>query len=170
MKTKERILLYSNEPDLIYGSYEDFRKVYEEDCKLNDIQPIEDGEFEWFSEFEDNNNWDFFTTQIEEIKGVFLAVGYCGTWRGSKGAGIVSNDLMDLITTLCDCVDIVSIYLNPDGSIHFEGAHHDGTDIFTIYQLNKKGVVIAEHHKEEWKERELHEKLNNNNYCKQIRL
>jgi len=150
-------LLYSNEPDVVYGSSYAFRKAYEENCKENEV----DGEWSWF-ESEDNFFWEDAEYKIKSMDkqaSNFLLVGYCGTWRGSFPGGKIEAYLYDLILKAIRNLDYVSIYIN-NGAIEISGIHHDGSNSYTIHGLNKRAERTIEKWEHELSEQELHEKLN----------
>jgi len=157
----EKVLLYSNEADVVYGSFDGLRKAYEEWCDENGVEIEDDGEWSWF--YSDNDlSWqdaEYEIKSMDKQASNFLLVGYCGTWRGSFPGGKIEAHLYDLILKAVRNLDYVSIYVN-DGAIEISGHHHDGSNSYTIHGLNKRAEKTIEKWEDLLSEQELHEKLN----------
>lgn len=100
----------------------------------------------------EEDNYDYVELALEDLKydvnklidekGWLIAYGTIGTWRGDIEAGLVIRSYYDLTRLMfgrcSDCY--VSLYNNGDGTLSVETAHHDGTNYFTIKQLNERGM------------------------------
>lgn len=100
----------------------------------------------------------------------FLLVGTFGGWRGRESGGIMSWDLSELIRKCVQNVDYATFELTDEGTIEFTGYHHDGTNQYTIMELNGRAWKTIEKWEDLLSERELHEKLNCKYYTKKIQL
>lgn len=131
------ITLYTNEID----NYEELRKDYEENCAANGIEPEEDGEFGYFDLCCEDNyyNLKYLLEKINKKFPFFLAVGSNGGWRGRAQGGAVFESLVDLFSELCSNVDYVTLTYE-DGHLCFSGSHHDGSNYYDIYALNKRAI------------------------------
>lgn len=91
-------------------------------------------------------NLKYDVERLIEKNGWLVAVGTIGTWHGNVPSGKIIRtfeDLTNLMFGRCsDCY--VNLYLNDEGTMSVQTAHHDGTNYFTIKQLNGKGMQFVE--------------------------
>lgn len=116
-------------------------------CEDHGIEPTEEGStdfYEWAAE-EARINWEEDVESIKNCKGYNVPVVVCGTlglWNGMRKVGPVRVDSVSQAIGLCggqsiEEMDIVWV----DGAIMVYAYHHDGTNIFEISALNKKGLA-----------------------------
>ena len=129
----------------LYNDYdynvEDYRDTYLNHCDANGIDVEDDVpmEFiqnildeEWFSLLYDRLEFNPYNTDC-------VILGTLGLWNGKKQiVPTREKTLMEAIKNCCrDCdynrIDIV------DGHIEVTSAHHDGTNVYEIHVLNKRG-------------------------------
>lgn len=155
-KETEKISLFNTE----YNG--DLRKLYEEDCRESGYEPEPDGEWQWWSDLVWDIYWPDFKYEMKQLSkkyDYFLCVGSCGLWNGRSEGGAVSDDLLGLIECIAGNCDDFEITLE-DGYLSFSGYHHDGSNYYEIYALNKRANrTIDSYGGDLTANRELNEKL-----------
>ncbi len=124
-------------------------KDYVEYCELNEITPEPEGSndyYEW--EAEENQRYveDFFENlRYVKFDTPVIITGSLGLWNGRKEIYpmvVESTDKPSLYNAVKKCIngmDDFKVELS-EGEIVVHGYHHDGTNIFTISKLSKKGI------------------------------
>jgi hypothetical protein len=124
-------------------------KDYVEYCELNEITPEPEGSndyYEW--EAEENQRYveDFFENlRYVKFDTPVIITGSLGLWNGRKEIYplvVESTEKPSLYNAVMKCIngmDDFKVELS-EGEIVVHGYHHDGTNIFTISKLSKKGI------------------------------
>lgn len=131
-------------------NYDEWYNDFIEFCELNDIEYTEyDANSEFFHNWVNktlNNNWENFIFDIKhsnESNNECVILGYVSRWNGCFDIYPTKvNNLYDAIIKCVGECEYVSI-TNINGVIKVCSAHHDGTNIFTIHKLNKKGLCVV---------------------------
>ena len=172
-ETENKIVLYTNE----ISCYDELKKEYLEHCHINEIEPEENGEYAYHSFMCDQMWMDFMSDTLPELEKQaekFLMVGTSGTWQGRRAGGLVSTYLKTIISKFTEKLDNVTItYDSADGSIELSGSHHDGSNYYTVYALNKRAeraIDAAESAHDTIQSRYFHEKLDQKYYKRQLML
>lgn len=118
------------------------REEYEEACEVNGWEPGDEDDFyEWCREETDIN----FEDDLENIKCCkeynipVVITGHLGLWWGKPEIEPVRMETVyDAIMRCMDKADYVTVEWN-DGEVIVYATHHDGTNVFTINALSKKG-------------------------------
>lgn len=125
-------------------SYEDYKEWCEE--MEEDIYP--EGSDEYWQQcsriFE--NDWDDFKANMKYSKWNVpcMITGFIGKWDGHHDINpVYSNTLVDAIENCANMGDDAEVNLK-DGYIEVLAKHHDGTNIFEIHILSKKGLAEVE--------------------------
>lgn len=141
MEKKEYVLATTSTDGFTYEEYKFF-------CEDHEIEPGEEnsGEFyEWCTE-EACINWKDDLENIKHCKEYNVPVvitGTLGLWDGRHKISPVRVDSVYQAVQLCmdgrsiEDVDVKWV----DGVIMVYAHHHDGTNIFEVSALNKKGVA-----------------------------
>ena len=67
--------------------------------------------------------------------------GYAKCWDGEFAGGELFVDVQSAVKKLTNGrYDDIEIFQTPDNKIEFHGLHHDGTNIYTISAITKKGL------------------------------
>lgn len=87
----------------------------------------------------DNDEWDYFTSNMKEVfkTSSFVARGTIQRWNGCFGASKVLYDYEDFIKFISG-YDYVAIY-EDSGKLLVDLMHHDGTHHFELRQPTSKG-------------------------------
>ena len=101
--------------------------------------------------------------------GECLVMETAGLWNGySDGAGIRTitsgEDILNCLSKDCDQCRVV---LNENGLVMY-GYHHDGTNVYTFYKLNNKGVEYWEKHEDDYNESKILQNLIRGKMAKKI--
>ena len=121
---------------------------------------------------------DMIDLEIEDFKtdaafdfdlGECLVMATAGLWNGySDGAGIRTitsgQDILNCLSKDCDECRVV---LNENGLVMY-GYHHDGTNVYTFYKLNNKGVEYWEKHEDDYNESKILQNLIRGKMAKKI--
>lgn len=121
---------------------------------------------------------DMIDLEIEDFKtdaafdfdlGECLVMATAGLWNGySDGAGIRTitsgEDILNCLSKDCDQCRVV---LNENGLVMY-GYHHDGTNVYTFYKLNNKGVEYWEKHEDDYDESKILQNLIRGKMVKKI--
>lgn len=157
-----RTILYDNSNIDYTGLYEEFKSY----CIDNGIDYTKyPNDSTYFFEWVDNlllQEWEDFEHNIsysEDGKQECVVLGSLGLWYGECNIKPKKFDnLLKAILTCIRNIDYVQISFE-DGRINVNSIHHDGTNSFSIYKLNKKGRNIVDT-----------DKLNNKNYHAKYKL
>ena len=124
-------------------------KDYVEYCELNEITPEPEGSddyYEWEAEENQRCVEDFFENlRYVKFDTPVIITGSLGLWNGRKEIYpmvVESTDKPSLYNAVQKCIngmDDFKVELS-EGEIVVHGYHHDGTNIFTISKLSKKGI------------------------------
>ena len=124
-------------------SYED----YLEYCEMNDMEPGDKDSMEFFEWLEDAARMDYEADlyHIMHCKSYNVPVVVCGTvglWNGRHE--IVPTRVESVYEAIQRCYgrsidDLEAVW--EDGVITVYAYHHDGTNVFEINALNKKGIA-----------------------------
>lgn len=85
--------------------------------------------------------WDDVEYEMKKIfdgKRKFLAVGTCGTWRGTFKGGFMFDNFKRLINNVLEDCDYYRIW-DENGHLFVQGWHNDGTNIVEIKELTDRG-------------------------------
>ena len=101
--------------------------------------------------------------------GECLVMATAGLWNGhSDGAGIrtitFGQDILNCLSKDCDQCRVV---LNENGLVMY-GYHHGGTNVYTFYKLNNKGVEYWEKHEDDYNESKILQNLIRGKMVKKI--
>lgn len=142
MSKKQFTLVDTYDSGLTYADYVDF-------CEANEITPApEDSNdyYEWESDETQRLAEDFFENlRYVKFDTPVIITGSLGLWNGRKEIYpmvVESTDKPSLYNAVMKCVngmDDFKVELS-EGEIVVHGYHHDGTNIFTISKLSKKGI------------------------------
>ena len=129
----------------LYNDYdynvEDYRDTYLNHCDANGIDVEDDVPMEFIQNILDEEWFSLLYERLENnpYNTDCVILGTLGLWHGRKQiVPTREKTLMDAIKNCCrDCdynrIDIV------DGHIEVTSAHHDGTNVYEIHILNKRG-------------------------------
>lgn len=164
-KETKKICLFSSDYD------GDLREEYEDYCRESGYEPEPDGEWQWWSDLVWDVYWPDFKYEMKQLSkkfDYFLCVGSCGLWNGRSEGGAVSDDVLELIEKIARSCDDFEVFL-VDGHLEFEGHHHDGSNYYSIYALNKRANRTIDAYCEDLTaNRELNEKLEKPYYMSKI--
>ena len=170
---KTKTVLYTNE----ISCYDELRREYLEYCKENEIESEKGGEYAHHS-FMCDQMWEDFKTDtlpsLESQADKFLVIGSAGTWQGRRDGGFLSTYLTTIIEKFVEKLDLVTItYDSSNGSIELSGSHHDGSNYYTVYALNRRAqraIDAAESVYDDIQSQYFHNKLDNKYYKRQLLL
>lgn len=139
--------LYSGEYTIATTSTDGFDyEEYVEDCEINGMEPGDKDSieyYEWCADEARNN----FQQDLENIKDCtaynipVLVSGRLGLWWGKLEITPERKDsVYDAIIDCFSGTDEVEIKYN-NGKIIVFASHHDGTNVFIINALSKKGIA-----------------------------
>lgn len=129
----------------LYNDYnyniEDYRDTYLNHCDANGIDVEDDVPMEFIQNILDEEWFSLLYERLENnpYNTDCVILGTLGLWNGKKQiVPTREKTLMEAIKNCCrDCdynrIDIV------DGHIEVTSAHHDGTNVYEIHILNKRG-------------------------------
>lgn len=132
MKQKE-FILWSSEID------EDMAQdLYKETCEANDWTLEERPSFsDWLEDYQ-SELWNDFKTEIQSF-GDCVLVGTIQRWNGRINGQARYSSVLSAILKCIEGMDFVEVKWN-DGHLEIEAVHHDGTNTFSLYLLNSKGI------------------------------
>lgn len=132
MKQKE-FILWSSEVD------EDAAQdLYKETCVANGWTPEEHPPFsDWLEDYQ-IELWNDFKTEIQSF-GDCVLIGIIRRWNGPAHIQAKYNNVLSAVQACGKSADFVEVKWN-DGHLEIEAAHHDGTNTFSLYLLNSKGI------------------------------
>jgi hypothetical protein len=142
MSKKQITLIDTYNSGLEYSDYVEY-------CELNEITPEPEGSNDYY-EWEAEENQRFVEDFFENLRYVkfdtpVIITGSLGLWNGRKEIYplvVESTDKPSLYNAVQKCIngmDDFKVELS-EGEIVVHGYHHDGTNIFTISKLSKKGI------------------------------
>ena len=126
-------------------SYED----YLEWCEEMEVEPAEEGSYEFIDwcQHECKNDWDDFKDNMKYSpynNMCCMITGCLGLWWGKPTIQPVKcNSIVEAIEKCAQKCDDIEVTLE-DGYIKVFAKHHDGTNLFEIHLLSKKGIERAE--------------------------
>lgn len=127
-------------------SYED----YKEWCEEMDEEVYPENSEEYYQQcyriFE--NDWDDFKSNMKYSKWNIpcMITGTLGLWNGRPEINpVYCGTLIEAIQKCTNNSDDAEVNLK-DGYIEVLGKHHDGTNVFEIHILSKKGEMAAKRH------------------------
>lgn len=134
------ILTSEVDPDDFREDYEDFIAF----CEEYNIEQNDDNFYEWCADIIEEN----YRCDMENIKECdaynvpVLVTGVLGLWWGeSKISPMQFHSVYDAIRSCIECSDADKVCVEfINGVIVAKCAHHDGTNVFTIRALSKKGI------------------------------
>lgn len=142
MSKKQITLIDTTDSGLTYQDYVEF-------CEANEITPsTEDSNeyYEWESEETQQFAEDFFCNlKYVKFDTPVIITGSLGLWNGRKEIYpmlVESSENPSLYNAVMKCIngmDEFKVELS-EGEIVVHGYHHDGTNIFTISKVSKKGI------------------------------
>lgn len=120
---------------------------------------------------DEQENWDILEDHMYSLCAPFyslLAVGSCGTWRGSFAGGFVASSFKELIAKLGKDCGYYKIFCEVKGKhcgpLTIKCSHHDSTNVARVKGITEKGMYAFE----DWEagrgfnnlsEKEMHEKM-----------
>ena len=139
--------------DSILERYEDLDTVKGIMAELDDngrtADSFTDDEAYTFAQNEIDGDWDFLMEQAEwadkENPGYYVVKADLGLWDGHHAGGRIFNSLREAIRQMAGDMDSVAIYEDDRGNAEIKCGHHDGTNVYQIRRLNKKGAYAYEH-------------------------
>ena len=142
MSKKQITLIDTYNSGLEYSDYVEY-------CELNEITPEPEGSDDYY-EWEAEENQRFVEDFFENLRYVkfdtpVIITGSLGLWNGRKEIYplvVESTEKPSLYNAVQKCIngmDDFKVELS-EGEIVVHGYHHDGTNIFTISKLSKKGI------------------------------
>jgi len=126
--------------------YED----YVEWCEDMDEEVYPDNSDQYWNWVYDcrETDWEdlWYSLKSSELnKETILVTGQLGLWNGRPTiVPQVFNGICEAIQKCLNDMDYYRIFLQKDGSLEVQGIHHDGTNIFYLHRLNKKGLAAVE--------------------------
>ena len=142
MSKKQITLIDTTDSGLTYQDYVEF-------CEANEITPSteeSDEYYEWESEETQQFAEDFFCNlKYVKFDTPVIITGSLGLWNGRKEIYpmlVESSEHPSLYNAVMKCIngmDDFKVELS-EGEIVVHGYHHDGTNIFTISKVSKKGI------------------------------
>ena len=129
----------------LYNDYdyniEDYRDAYLDYCDANGID-VEDEVSMWFIQNMIDDEWFSLLDDILENNPYnvdCVVLGTLGLWNGKKQiVPTREKTLMEAIKNCCRGCDYNRIDI-VDGHIEVKSVHHDGTNVYEIHILNKRG-------------------------------
>ena len=123
-------------------------KDYCECCEDNGRTPARedsDAYYNWLSD-QIVEDWDCLLANIKYSKnnGRCIITGTLGLWWGHPEIeAVVCDSLVEAIKK-CNENDYIEVFENEeDGSVEVHSIHHDGTNIFNIYPINKRAARLS---------------------------
>lgn len=136
MKQKE-FILWSSEID-----EEDAQNLYKEACEINAWTSEERPSFyDWLEDYQ-GLLWNDFKEEIQEF-GDCILFGTIQRWNGYAKGQAQYNTVLSAVLKCIEGMDFVEVKW-VDGHLEIEARHHDGTNTFSLYLLNSKGVNAGE--------------------------
>lgn len=122
-----RVLYDKNDNYVSIEEYEDY-------CEGEEIEPTEDGYYEYSADMEQEYYDDALAECSRLFKGKVKMNGNVQRWDGDTAISTIK--LPDIDTALDACIssgeEIVKIIFENDNSLWVAVEHHDGTNYFTI--------------------------------------
>ena len=134
-------LIYSNEIDRVWGSYDEAERWAREALldEHAEEEITDDMIWTWlYSELELEAE-DFWAGVRANKDGNWLVIANIGTWQGRRDGGKVFPSLSAALSAVCDNMDYVTIEEDARGGVHARCVHHDGANHFDIYRLSARG-------------------------------
>lgn len=134
-------------------SYED----YLEWCEEMDEEPAEDESSEFYDWCQRTNelDWDDFKANMKYSAYAnvpCMITGALGLWWGRPTINPVKcNSIVEAVEKCIGSCDDAEIKLE-DGHIEVLAKHHDGTNVFEIHILSKKGIERSECAERNWED------------------
>ena len=129
----------------LYNDYdyniEDYRNTYLNHCDANGIDVEDDVPMEFIQNILDEEWFSLLYDILENnpYNVDCVVLGTLGLWNGKKQiVPTREKTLMEAIKNCCRCCDYNRIDI-VDGHIEVKSVHHDGTNVFEIHILNKRG-------------------------------
>lgn len=134
-------LIYTNEIDRAFGSYDEAERFAREALlEDHDEEEITDDMiWHWLYDSLDMDADDFWREVRSHSEGIWLVIADVGTWQGRYDGGKVFSDLSAALRAVCNDMDDITIEEDARGNVHATGRHHDGTDHYEIYRLSPRG-------------------------------
>ena len=166
-KKKEESVLLESQCEITMDEIRDH-------CEDNGRPVPEEGSTEYWELVGEFREWDcddFKNDMCYSFKlGKCLVTGYAGLWDGRHAGGTIIdvNKGGDLFQLARNCDDI-KVVLDPDDGLVVYGYHHDGTNRYTVRQLNKRGLNLIDG-ADDLNSQSLHERLLNGRMARKITL
>ena len=138
-----KYLVFTNEIDRYFGSYDEAERVAREALLEghDDDEITDDMVWKWLHDSLDINAEHFWNEVRSHSEGIWLVIADIGTWQGRFDGGRVFDNLHSALCAVCENLDGITIEEDAHGSIHATGCHHDGTNYYDIYRLSPRGVA-----------------------------
>lgn len=134
-------LIYTNEIDRAYGSYDEAehtaREALLEEHEASEI--TENMIWDWLNDSIQMDSDDFWEQVSLVDDGPWLVVADVGTWRGRFPGGKVFDTLQQAVSAICNNMDYVTVEETDRGSVHASCGHHDGRNHYDLYRLSDRG-------------------------------
>lgn len=134
---------------VLYNDYDynldEWKEAYTEWAEDNDItiNVKNDSDFYDWLHNQMEMDWEDLLSNIKYSKianNECVTLGDLGLWYGRRDTIPTRvNNLIDAINKCCYNVEMIKVTLKTEGYIEVIGVHHDGTNYFEIYLLNKLG-------------------------------
>ena len=120
---------------------------------------------------DEQEDWDILEDCVYSACAPFsglLALGSCGSWKGSFAGSVVEDSFRDLINTVGKDCGYFKVFCTQEGArrgtLTIKCSHHDGTNMVRVKGLTAKGKEAYEEWErgtqyEELSEQKMHEKL-----------
>lgn len=146
LKSKNKVTIFEDDPEA-YGYKWDHN---EGDC----IYEGDEDRIGWFSEgrdFELESELENVREYFKTHKGPFIMFGYNGLWDGRHYGGDIIEDFDDFYKkAICHDYDHMLTLYDEDGDFIVKVSHHDGTNIFVIREMTKKGREYYRRHEDNY--------------------
>ena len=128
--------------DIFQFSYEDYVESCE-DCGIEPAEEDSNAYWEWCAEQRDFNYEDdmYAIEECEAYNVPCIITGRLGLWNGRHGIAPTKCDSVydGIQKCIGQSIDDVDVKFN-NGVIEVTAHHHDGTNVFEIHALSKKGL------------------------------
>lgn len=155
------MIVFSNEVDKFFGSYDMAFKTAKEELIENGVKMPSENQI-WMKIDEIiADGTDLFISAIKEvnINDKWLLTGIISRWNGRFPGGKMFETLKEAFDAVYSKYDYVTIEQHEDGSASVRCVHHDGVDCFELHRIPKSAIEWYNENKYERSEKELHDEL-----------